>query len=882
MNYLKHILVLLMVFISCKTFAQIAFDFEHEGIDTWVQSSTNAWDTSAIEAINGMRSLHHIYDNPESGNNQLSFSFDPLQLNQSKTIWKFIIRHAYNPSSMNNWSVFLVSNKNANSMHPGGGADAYIFGVNYDGYDDTLKLWKLINGESSIIITTNINWQDNIGTTAPAGFRIVHDSSGAWDIAIDTGNIDEQYHSIGTGTDTSIPSGTHFGFYYSYSSSQDRKLWIDDILINGTFIKDTIPPALQSIKTVDTNQLIIEFNEPVNNNLADIHDFYLAGKTHPDTLYFISSTTLALRFKNAFGNGRNQFLYTIGITDQYDNVNHFDSISFSYYRAVANDILVNEIMADPEPPLGMPNAEYIELYNRSQFAVSLHNWELQIGSENVVFPDITIQPNDYLTICNNNDADAFASSDTALPLFNSSLNNTGELIVISNPYKQIISFVEYDDAWYDNPLKAEGGWSLERIDPDNPCGQSENWSAAANQKGGTPGKINSIAGLAADNTKPKAKSVAVISDTVIMVFFEEIMDAASLMHRQSYQIADDNLNVISVQPVFPDYSSINLHLDNKMQSGKDYFLTIATDLYDCAKNNIKQTAPLRFALPQKPDSADIVINEVLFNPYPDAADFVELYNRSNKTIDLKNLLLATRDSEYSITDTEYLTNKGYLCFPGDYLAFTDNKQSILDHYASTDPERIIEMDGMPPYPNESGRVVLLNKWNEILDEFAYNENMHFQLLEDVEGVSLERINYNLPTNKADNWHSAASSAGFATPGFENSQYSPSVKTKSFITIEPELFSPDNDGYNDILNINYQFSKPGYITSITLYDPEGRIIKKLTNNEMLGIKGSVTWDGVTDDNRRAPLGIYVVYAKAFHPDGDTKQTKKVCVVGGKLH
>ena len=74
-------------------------------------------------------------------------------------------------------------------------------------------------------------------------------------------------------------------------------------------------------------------------------------------------------------------------------------------------------------------------------------------------------------------------------------------------------------------------------------------------------------------------------------------------------------------------------------------------------------------------------------------------------------------------------------------------------------------------------------------------------------MSLERVNPNRPSNERSNWHSAAASVGYATPAYKNSQYSDDLYTDE-ITIEPAYFSPDNDGFQDLLDICFNFKNPG--------------------------------------------------------------------------
>ena len=61
--------------------------------------------------------------------------------------------------------------------------------------------------------------------------------------------------------------------------------------------------------------------------------------------------------------------------------------------------------------------------------------------------------------------------------------------------------------------------------------------------------------------------------------------------------------------------------------------------------------------------------------------------------------------------------------------------------------------------------VLRNHNGITIDSLSYDHNWHFALLDIEDGVSLERIDYNKPTQDKSNWHSAASTAGFATPTY---------------------------------------------------------------------------------------------------------------------
>jgi hypothetical protein len=159
--------------------------------------------------------------------------------------------------------------------------------------------------------------------------------------------------------------------------------------------------------------------------------------------------------------------------------------------------------------------------------------------------------------------------------------------------------------------------------------------------------------------------------------------------------------------------------------------------------------------------------------------------------------------------------------------------------------------------------------------------MHYPLLNYVEGVSLERTNFNAPTQDASNWHSAAESAGFGTPAFLNSQFVAAGETSEEISLEPEIFSPDNDGYNDIISINYRFPQPGYMMTVNVFNAGGQLVRDLVNNEYLGTEGTVNWDGIQDNQTKAPVGIYVFFIQVWDLEGNVKKFKRTGVLASQL-
>ncbi|MFV0590023.1 MAG: lamin tail domain-containing protein [Draconibacterium sp.] len=268
----------------------------------------------------------------------------------------------------------------------------------------------------------------------------------------------------------------------------------------------------------------------------------------------------------------------------------------------------------------------------------------------------------------------------------------------------------------------------------------------------------------------------------------------------------------------------------------------------------------------------LLINEVLFNPVPDGEDYVEIYNRSEKPIPLNKLYLASRDKEMELTQIYTLTAEKLFVEAGGYLALTKDTNGVFPWFTVECPQCFLQMAKFPSYNNDEDYVVLLNNDLEIIDELAYTEDLHLPVFHDREGVSLERISFDTPTNTPGNWHSASSFAGYGTPGYRNSQSGLDLNEKASVTFEPESFSPNNDGYHDLYAINFELDHPGYLCTIKIFDAAGRLINTLAQNSLLATSETVNWDGADESGQRQKLGVYIVWVELYDLNGNVKHFK----------
>jgi hypothetical protein len=272
-----------------------------------------------------------------------------------------------------------------------------------------------------------------------------------------------------------------------------------------------------------------------------------------------------------------------------------------------------------------------------------------------------------------------------------------------------------------------------------------------------------------------------------------------------------------------------------------------------------------------------VINEVLFNPLSEGFDYVEGYNRSNKTIDLQELFVANRNSTGDIAGQKAVTREPVLLERGKYFVITANEKWLKQRYMVPESVLVCQVSSMPSFPDDEGEVLFLDKNDSIIDELNYSEKWHFAMISEPEGVSLERINYNAPVQDNHNWTSASSSSGFGTPGFPNSHFRVDLRTEGEVFVSPRIFTPDNDGVDDFGLIQYNIEETGYMGNLVIYDMGGRRVRYLLKNEVLGTRNNFKWDGLDDKSIPLPSGMYVLLSEIYNLEGKTKKFKNVIIL-----
>jgi hypothetical protein len=787
--------------------------------------------------------------------------------------WRFWIRLNFAPSGSNYSDVFLASDQADLS----GPLNGYYLRFGEAGSLDAIELFKRQGAQNtSICRGTN----GLIAAAFAIHIKVVRTTEGQWTIYADqTGS--GIYTIEASGSDNTFNPGGHFGFLGQFTISNSTRMYYDNIFINQEII-DNEPPQLISATATDPFSIRLIFNEAISaGNLLNVANYSIDQEIgNPASVAQGATAAQAvLQLAAPLDNGRIYNLSISNIEDLAGNIMPQTNVQISYYEAQPNDVVINEIMADPSPVVGLPEWEFIELYNNSDIPINLNNWKLLIGTGERVIGSIQIAARGFVILAHENARPSLESFGSFFGFSSFQLANSGASLSLISDKGILISTVSYTDAWYNDAKKKDGGWTLEQKDPTNPCGGRNNWTASNHPGGGTPGQVNSV--FAVSDARPKPETMKLVSENIIQIWFDQQMDQVSLGNSSAYTLSPGNINPQSAETNPADPTFVELIFAEPFAMGTIYELKISPSVLNCAGRPVLEGTALSFGIPFPVEPNDIVINEILFNPYNNGNDFVEIYNRSTKIINLEDLRLgAVRQTIPNPPDTTLrdIISSTKLIMPGTYMLLTVSSAMVTNFYFSPSTDNFVEMAQFPVYPNESGTAILVSKAGQVIDAFSYHEKMHFPLLNYVKGVSLERISVDRPSADVNNWHSAAETAGFATPGYQNSVFVKDETSEGELTVDPEIFSPDGDGRDDVTSIRYSFEEAGYTLNIQIFNASGQKVRHLVKSTLVSQEGAVSWDGLDESGRKVPTGIYVVYAEVFNLAGTVKGFKRAVVVG----
>lgn len=865
--YTRYLILFGLIFLlgSGKVLAQFFDRFEDGNLSenpTWNGDLSDF----TITAANELR-----LNAPAAGTSLL---YTPIEKYDS-IAWDFYFRMEFDPSGTNKLRIYLYNEGNDFTS-----GDALFLEMGENGnMDDIIVYERKNNLLKNLGKATGSNLAAN-----PAEARIFvsyFSSSGMWQVFADYSKGNILLPVLTFQSDFTASVNLNFGLECIYTATRTSLFYFDDVGMNP-LVEDTTPPVINNFTVTDDRNLNLGFNKIIREAILTNSANYSVnrGIGSPTSVEVLTPSAVRLRFNNTFNNGEYYELTVRNIRDTLGNILNDTILQFRYLTAELpeyGDIIISEIMADPSPPVNLPNAEYIEIYNRSEKILDLADLILARGTTTYSIPKHFILPGEYFMLCRIAEADMFTNVEnkigmTAFP----AITNGGDELFLLNSNGDCVHHASFKLSDYGSSAKSDGGWSLELKYFDNPC-YSTYWTASVNNNGGTPGVPNSVTPERAPATNI-IKSFS-IDDQAVSLHISHLLDVHDVTNIENWSFSPA-LNIYGID-YFPCSSSSDevVIFTDDFEENTEYILTFRGIIKNCINESIEIDQSVFFVKPQLPQVGDLVINEILHHPSTGGSSYIEIYNLSDKFLKTSSLGLKNNTDQIIRISTDVLIP------PASFITFTANRINTLSAYEVANPEWLVE-NNLPSLPNTSGTVVLLSflPGEDVLrlDSLSYNANWHSDLLRNRAGIALERIEYSASSTSGNNWHSAAWNIGGGTPTAKNSQFrDPSMVSSGSVSLEPKVFSPDGDGYNDFTTILVN-AEGSFNLTVRIFDLQGREVRTLINNQISGRTEKLIWDGTDNNGNKAVVGSYIVFIEGVDPAGSIIREKLSCVLAGNFN
>lgn len=670
----------------------------------------------------------------------------------------------------------------------------------------------------------------------------------------------------------------------------------------NTAIPDSDPPVIVQIKQYENQGFKIELNkQPDPLSVMDLSNFQFRPNVVISGIDIIEKEFI-INIESELVNNQIYSLTITGISDIFGNVMNRTELDLHYLKlseVSRGDIVINEILYRRKEA---GSYQFVELINRTDKNFDLSGWTLSNSTGSVDLPDgLLIPAMEYLVFT---DSGIFASqSDHFIQLSGfKSLNNSRDIVKISNQIEVTIDSLQYESSWQNN----QPGVSLERRDPAALSIDPFNWLKSSDPSGATPGDVNSQFEL--DDKPPEIIFVNLFHpDSLEVIFnkFIEITNSNEISRLPLFTMGNLNAEenpsptfyvngeVVPILKYDPKKGNRVVIGPGNSDSAVEIILSI--DSIGDYSGNVALEVESAVARPINPE--DLIFNEIMYQPLtdnqnglPDQSEYIEIFNRRPYAISLEGIFLhdePNHNGNYTVINPvsslrQWIPSNGYLLLYPEATALIFSESRVAKFFDLTEDEKLkalrFERNSMS-LPGTGRKIFLADSTGNTIDWIHYSPDWHNPNLIDNRGVALERINPELDTNDPLNWSSSANIEG-GTPGKMNSIYQKpdQIAGDQGVFLNPNPFSPDGAGFQDHLFISYKLDEPDYLIRIRIFDRYGRLVRNLVHGEAAGFEGTYIWDGRTDDGQTGRIGIYIILLEAYNSTlGKTKNFKETAVL-----
>ena len=597
--------------------------------------------------------------------------------------WEFYVQLDLNPSTSNRAFVYLISDQ----QNLEGNLNGYYVKIGgASGTVDDVSLYKQ-TGSSSTKIIDGID--GTVAISPKLKVKVTRDLTGNFELFIDTSASLNSYVSQGIVFDNEFMESSYFGVFCDYTSTKSDKFYFDDFNISAQQYVDVFAPNITAFEVINLTTLKLSFDEELNLSTAENVNNYIVdnGIANPiSAVYNNADKTVLLSFTNQFQANTNYTLSVSNIEDLNSNVLNTSQVFQIENAYEFNSIVFNEILADETPSNGLPTYEFIEFKNLQSDTLFTEGWFLSDLTDTTYFNTDTILPNEFVIVGKTTAQTFYEGFGKTFGLTSFiSLNKSEDKLTLYNKYGAVIDSLHYYDDWFRNQKapndvpKVDGGWTLERIFDDFSCQDSYNWFPSVATLGGTPGAENSIHDMVVDTvSNSKIVSASIVNDTLVKIVFENVSNALDVNMYEIATTGSDYITIFNISNIYYENGSYFLViLDGITVNSANLTISNVENCY--GESSDLRTTIYRIKAIEK---GDLVLNEILYNPYSGAEDYLEIYNTTDFALNLKGMQIVEYDifDEDTISDFSDKFSEDFIMPPSSYFTFSEDTLEVAKNY----------------------------------------------------------------------------------------------------------------------------------------------------------------------------------------------------------
>lgn len=533
-------------------------------------------------------------------------------------------------------------------------------------------------------------------------------------------------------------------------------------------------------------------------------------------------------------------------------------------------VVVNEVLANE--PGAFTSLEWVELYNADSSPAPLADFSLVVGADTtsldsgaVILPaggfvvisrkpvSETENENSFEKQWGNNSGfwGDGPSENYFLLKGKFSLSNASGRVYLLYQNSRVDSFLWNSDAG--------DGKSWERISAVSPATGS-NVGVCRAASGSTPGRANSVAPVANDlavanvavqsRTGSTARLSGMVQNVGIDTAAPRYLSFSLGVPGDTGFAALQTLDSLLVGPLAPQAAD-SFSKDLTLPPG--YQRLVFSLPPDGRNENNFAAVTIRMGTA----APSLLINEFLPDPEkPLGSEWVELYNAADTAAELFGWKLGDAKNQVAITGDS-------ISIPaGSFVLVVEDKASFQAFYPGVTAP-VFQPASWPALNNDGDTIKLVGPFGLAEDSIGYKKGYGGN-------ISWEKKDPASLSDNPANWWRSVDAKG-ATPGGPNSiaaAYTENLQAD----VSPNPFSPDGDGFDDQVAINYTLPFQANLTA-KIYDLNGREVKTLLDDAPAA-SGKIVWDGRGNDGKILRSGIYVLFMET---SGSARLTKKGTIV-----